>query len=219
MSVEAGATAGVFVIEDDRPVRTAISRLMRSVGLHVELFASAREFLHAELADLPSCLVLDVRLPDLSGLELQKMLADRHSELPIVFITGHGDIPMSVHAMKAGAVEFLTKPFRDQDLLDAIQHALEADRTARQRRTEITALQQLWNSLTLREREVFALVTRGFPNKQIAVELGASEKTIKFHRAKVMSKMMAGSLADLVRMADKLGIFPSGQASTTTAGR
>ena len=219
MGLGARTTGVVFIVEDDPSVRVAIGRLIRSVGLQVQLFASAQEFLRAERADLPACLVLDVRLPGLSGLELQQMLPEQNAKIPIIFITGHGDIPMSVRAMKAGAVEFLTKPFRDQDLLGAIQHALEKDRTARPQRAEITALLQLWDSLTTREREVFALVARGLLNKQIAVELGASEKTIKAHRGKVMGKMKAGSLADLVRMADKLEIIPAELASRSKAGQ
>jgi FixJ family two-component response regulator len=210
MGVRTAPTGVVCIIDDDRSVREAIDRLMRSVGLQGELFATAHEFLRAQRAEIPACLVLDVRLPGMSGLELQQFLAERGDKIPIIFITGHADVQMAVQAMKAGAVDFLTKPFRDQDLLDAIQHAIEGDQTVRQRQAEVATLQQLWESLTLRERQIFALVARGLPNKRIAVELGASEHTIKAHRAKVMEKMKAGSLADLVRMADKLGIHSNG---------
>jgi FixJ family two-component response regulator len=223
MSLAKNGTAVVFIVEDDPAVRRAIGRLIRSAGLTVQLFASAQEFLKfeqsAERPDLPSCLVLDVRLPGLNGLELQQMLAGRGAEIPIIFITGHGDVPMSVRAMKAGAVEFLTKPFRDRDLLGAIQSGLERDRLVRKRRAEITGLRRRWDSLTPREREVFSLVARGLPNKQVAAELGASEKTIKVHRGKVMRKMKAGSLADLVRMADRLGIIPPTASQAAAAGR
>jgi FixJ family two-component response regulator len=218
MGLGASTTALVFVVDDDRSVRQAISRLIRSVDLQVQSFASAKEFLRAERPGLPSCLVLDVRLRDQSGLELQQLLADHNDDIPIIFITGHGDIPMSVRAMKLGALEFLVKPFRDQDLLEAIQRALERDRAARQQHTEIKAVRGLCDLLTPREHEVFALVVRGLLNKQIAVELGASEKTIKAHRGRVMAKMKAGSLADLVRKADKLGIIPSGAVVTAKAG-
>ena len=197
----------VFVVEDELCVRTAIGRLIRSEGLEVQLFTSAQQFLVAGCAHSHGCLVLDIRLPGISGLELQQKLAELEAGIPIIFITGHGDIPMSVRAMKAGAVEFLTKPFKDQDLLDAIRRAIELDRTARQRRAELRGLQGLRNLLTPREREVFALVVRGLLNKQIAAELGASVKTIKIHRGQVMGKMKAGSLAELVLMADKLGII------------
>jgi RNA polymerase sigma factor (sigma-70 family) len=219
MSLATNGTAVVFIVEDDPTVRRAIGRLIRSAGLTAQLFSSAQEFLNAERPDLPCCLVLDVRLPGLNGLELQQMLASQGAAIPIIFITGHGDVPMSVQAMKAGAVEFLTKPFRARDLMGAIQSAIQDDRTARQQRGEIDALQQLLESLTPRETQVFALVARGLPNKQIAAELGASEKTIKVHRGKVMSKMKAESLAALVRMADKLGIIPPGTSSATTAGQ
>ena len=223
MSLATNGTAVVFIVEDDPTVRRAIGRLIRSAGLTLQLFASAQEFLEfeqsAERPDLPCCLVLDVRLPSLNGLELQQMLAGRGAAIPIIFITGHGDVPMSVQAMKAGAVEFLTKPFRARDLMGAIQSAIQGDRTARQQRGEIDALQQLLESLTPRETQVFALVARGLPNKQIAAELGASEKTIKVHRGKVMSKMKAESLAALVRMADKLWIIPPGTSSAATAGQ
>ena len=200
------ADAIVFVVDDDESVRQSLKNLVGSVGLRVEAFASAQEFLRSKLMDVPGCLVLDVRLPGLSGLDLQKRMADAGIEIPIIFITGHGDIPMTVRAMKAGAVEFLTKPFRDQDLLDAIQQALERDRTAREQRAEIEELRSRLDSLTPREREVMGLVVAGLLNKQIAGELGTSETTIKIHRHQVMEKMRAGSLAELVRMADRLGI-------------
>jgi FixJ family two-component response regulator len=199
--------AMVFVVDDDAPMRESLKNLIRSVGLRVELFASAQEFLRGKRPDLPSCLVLDVRLPGLSGLDLQKRTGDAGIEIPIVFITGHGDIPMSVRAMKAGAVEFLTKPFRDQDLLDAIQQALERDRTARDQRAALEELRNRFASLTPREREVMKRVVAGLLNKQIGAELGTSETTIKIHRHQVMEKMEAGSLPELVRMADRLGIL------------
>ena len=187
-------------------MRQSLKNLVGSVGLRVEAFASAQEFLRSKLTDVPGCLVLDVRLPGLSGLDLQKRMADAGIEIPIIFITGHGDIPMTVRAMKAGAVEFLTKPFRDQDLLDAIQQALERDRIAREQRAEMEELRSRLDSLTPREREVMGLVVAGLLNKQIAGELGTSETTVKIHRHQVMEKMGAGSLAELVRMADRLGI-------------
>ena len=201
------ADALVFVVDDDAPLRESLQDLLRSVGLRVAAFASAQEFLHSKRPEVPGCLVLDVRLPGLSGLELQQRLAEADIEIPIIFITGHGDIPMSVRAMKAGAVEFLTKPFRDQELLDAIQQALARDRHARDQRAEIAALRRRFDSLTPRQRDVMALVVAGLLNKQIAGELGTSEATVKTHRKYVMAKMGAGSLADLIRMADKLGIL------------
>jgi FixJ family two-component response regulator len=200
------ADAIVFVVDDDEGMRQSLKNLIGSVGLRVEAFASAQEFLRSKLTDVPGCLVLDVRLPGLSGLDLQKRMAEAGIEIPIIFITGHGDIPMTVQAMKAGAVEFLTKPFRDQDLLDAIQQALEHDRKTREQRAEIEKLRSRLESLTPREREVMGLVVAGLLNKQIAGELGTSETTIKIHRHQVMEKMGAGSLAELVRMADRLGI-------------
>jgi FixJ family two-component response regulator len=199
--------AVVFVVDDDAPVRESLKNLIGSVGLRAELFASTQEFLRSKRPDVPSCLVLDVRLPGLSGLDLQKRITEAGMEIPIIFITGHGDIPMSVRAMKAGAVEFLTKPFRDQDLLDAIQLALERDRKAREQRAAIEDLRRRFASLTARERAVMARVVAGLLNKQIGGELGTSETTVKIHRHQVMEKMGAGSLPELVRMADRLGIL------------
>lgn len=196
----------VFVVDDDASMRDALKSLIRSVGLQVGLFSSPREFLQAKRPDAPSCLVLDIRLPGKSGLDFQRELADANIHIPIIFITGHGDIPMSVQAMKAGAVEFLTKPFRDQDLLDAIQFALERDRARRQQDAEIAMLRERFESLTPREREVLPLVVSGLLNKQIAAEIGTSETTVKVHRSQIMRKMGADSLADLVRMAEKMGI-------------
>jgi len=196
----------VFVVDDDASVREALKSLIRSVGLQVELFYSAQEFLHRKRPDGASCLVLDVRLPGISGLDFQRKLSEANISIPIIFITGHGDIPMSVRAMKAGALEFLTKPFRDQDLLDAIQLALERDRVRREREVEIATLRERFESLTPREREVLPGVISGFLNKQIAAEIGTSETTVKVHRGQLMRKMGARSLPELVRMAEKIGI-------------
>jgi FixJ family two-component response regulator len=194
----------VFVVDDDPSVRSSLKFLISTVGLHVEAFDSAEAALQELPADAPSCLVLDVRLRGLSGLDLQHELAARKCQIPIVFITGHGDIPMTVRAMKAGAVEFLTKPFRDQDLLDAIHIALQRDLARREHENEITELQQRFDLLTAREREVISLVSAGKLNKQIADQLGTAENTIKVHRSRAMEKLRADSLADLVRMIEKL---------------
>jgi FixJ family two-component response regulator len=195
----------VFVIDDDSRVREALSSLISSMGLRVVTFASASEFLEAERPDAPACLVLDLELPDTSGLDLQQDLADRDAP-PIIFITGHGDVPTSVRAMKAGAIEFLPKPFGDEELLRAIDAGIQLDRERRQKRSELSALQKNYDRLTPREREILPFVVTGFANKQTAAALGTSEITIGVHRGQIMRKMAAGSIAELVRMADKLGV-------------
>jgi FixJ family two-component response regulator len=209
MATRAGAAAEepvVFVIDDDRAIREALQSLLRSVGFRVELFDSAAGFTESALPDVPSCIVLDIRLPRLSGLDFQAELAKAGLDLPIIFITGHGDIPMSVQAMKAGAVDFLAKPFRDQELLDAVISAIERDRSRREEKRKTSRLRSRYDSLTPREREVMGLVTSGLMNKQIAADLGLSEITVKIHRGHVMRKVGAKSLADLVKMAVTLGI-------------
>jgi FixJ family two-component response regulator len=196
----------VFVLDDDFSIRDSLKTLLRSVGLAVEFFNSPFEFLQGMRLDTPSCLVLDVRLPGKSGLDLQRELADKNISIPLIFLTAHGDIRMTVRAMKAGAIEFLTKPFRDQDLLDAVQEALERDRDRRERQAEIAILRERLESLTRREREVLPLVVSGWLNKQVAAEIGTTEATIKVHRSQLMKKMGANSVPELVRMADKIGI-------------
>jgi FixJ family two-component response regulator len=202
MNPAAGPT--VFIIDDDRGMRQAVQDLVESVGLRAESFATSQEFLNRHPRPGPSCLVLDVRLPQMSGLDFQRRLAEIGVQIPIIFITAHGDVPMSVRALKSGAVEFLTKPFRDQDLLDAIHQALQRDRVAREQQTEVHELHGRYKVLTAREREIMGLVVSGMLNKQIASEIGASEATVKIHRGNLMQKMQAGSLIELVRMADKL---------------
>ena len=206
--MKAAAVPTVFVIDDDGGMRQAIQDLVESVGLRAEAFATGEEFLKTPRTADPSCLVLDVRLPQMSGLEFQQKLAELGVRVPIIFITAHGDIPMSVRALKSGAVEFLTKPFRDQDLLDAIQQALQRDRAAREQLADINDLQERYRALTAREREVMALVVSGMLNKHIAAKIGASEATVKIHRGHLMEKMQADSLIELVRMADKLDLSP-----------
>ena len=204
--VASGDEPIVFIVEDDPSVREALGRLFRSVGLRTEIFGSATELLRNKLPDVPGCLILDVRLPGLSGLDLQNEVAKANILFPIIFMTGHGDIPMSVRAMKAGAIDFLTKPFRDQDMLDAVVTAIERDRGRRKHEKEVSRLRLLFESLSPREREIMALVTTGLMNKQIAAEVGLSEITVKIHRGNVMRKMAARTLADLVRMAESLEI-------------
>jgi FixJ family two-component response regulator len=210
------ADAIVFVVDDDSSIREAIEVLVRLAGLRVETFGTAQEFLRNERPDLPGCVVLDVELPGLSGLDLQRELAAHGITLPIIFITGYGDIPMSVRAMKAGALEFLTKPFRDQDLLDAIQQAIERDRAARQHSRGIAELRERYDALTTREREVMSLVVAGWLNKQIGFELEISEVTVKIHRGRVMNKMGAQSLAELVRMTERLELPKAKDQSAKT---
>jgi FixJ family two-component response regulator len=206
--MKAAAVSTVFVVDDDGGMRQAIQDLVESVGLRAEAFATGEEFLEKPRTADASCLVLDVRLPQMSGLEFQQKLAELGVRIPIIFITAHGDIPMSVRALKSGAVEFLTKPFRDQDLLDAIQQALQRDRAAREQLADISELQERYRALTAREREVMALVISGMLNKHIAAKIGASEATVKIHRGHLMEKMQADSLIELVRMADKLDLSP-----------
>ena len=196
----------VFVVDDDPSMLQALANLFRSVGLRAEVFGSARELLESELPDVASCLVLDIRLPGPSGLDFQAELAKADIQIPIIFMTGHGDIPMTVKAMKAGAIDFLTKPFRDQDMLDAVATAIERDRTRRKDQKAVAELRAVFETLTTRERDVFALVASGLMNKQIAAEIGLAEITVKIHRGHLMRKMGARSLADLVRMAEMLGI-------------
>ena len=204
----------VFVVDDDASVRASLKSLFESVGLHVQLFGSADDFLQSERPDVPCCLVLDVRLPGLSGLEFQSELARAGTDMPIIFMTGHGDIPMTVQAMKAGAVEFLTKPCRDQELLDAVRVAIEGHRASRKEKKHLAVLRGQFASLTAREKEIVGLVTAGLLNKQIAAELDISEVTVKMHRGNIMRKMQARSLANLVRMADLLGVSQSKPTAT-----
>jgi RNA polymerase sigma factor (sigma-70 family) len=196
----------VFVVDDDASVRTAVARALRTIGLEVQSFGSTREFLQSKRRDAPGCIVLDVRLPGASGIELQGELMKSNINLPVIFISAHGDIAMSVRAIKSGAIEFLTKPLREQELLDAVNAGIERDRARRQEATFVAELQQYYNSLTPREREVLALIVSGRPNKQIAAQLELSEATVKVHRSQISRKMRAASLVDLVRMADKLGV-------------
>ena len=206
MTEALGTEPIVFVVDDDPSMRKALANLFRSVGLRAEVFGSARELLETELPDVASCLVLDIRLPGPSGLDFQAELAKANIQIPIIFMTGHGDIPMTVKAMKAGAIDFLTKPFRDQDMLDAVATAIERDRTRRKDQKAVAELRAVFETLTTRERDVFALVASGLMNKQIAAEIGLAEITVKIHRGHIMRKMGARSLADLVRMAEMLGI-------------
>jgi FixJ family two-component response regulator len=206
MNLRPEQQSAVFVVDDDDAVRQSLSSLFRSVGLQVKAFSSAAEFLQSKLPDCPSCLVLDVRLPGASGLDFQSDLAEANIQIPIIFMTGHGDIPMTVRAMKAGAVEFLTKPFRDQDMLDAVQVGHQRDRCRRDEEQSTSKVKSTYETLTPREKEIMGLVTAGLMNKQIAGEIGVSEITVKVHRGSVMRKMGAKSLADLVRMAESLAV-------------
>src|ERR1700716_2555180 len=206
MKEEPKSTPIVFVVDDDASMRNALANLFRSVGLQSALFGSGAELLRSKLPEVPSCLVLDIRLPGLSGLDFQAELAKANIHIPIIFMTGHGDIPMSVRAMKGGAVDFLTKPFRDQDMLDAVVTAIERDRKRREAEKIVAELKALFETLTSREREVLALVASGLMNKQIAAELGLAEITVKIHRGHIMKKMGARSMADLVRKAETLGV-------------
>jgi FixJ family two-component response regulator len=207
--VKAATVPTVFIVDDDRGMRQAVQDLVESVGLRAEAFATGQEFLNKKRTSDPSCLVLDVRLPQMSGLDFQRRLTEIGMQIPIIFITAHGDVPMSVKALKSGAVEFLTKPFRDQDLLDAIQQALQRDRVSLELEAEVHDLLRRYKTLTTREREVMALVVSGKANKQISSEIGTSEGTVKIHRGNAMQKMQARSLIELVRIADKLKIVPS----------
>jgi FixJ family two-component response regulator len=210
-------TPAVLVIDDDASLREALSSLFRSIGLDVKLFGSAPELLQSKLPEVPSCLVLDIRLPGVSGLDFQAQLAKANIHIPIIIMTGHGDIPMSVRAMKAGAVDFLTKPFRDQDMLDAVAQAIERDRKRRESEKALTELRGLFEALTAREREIMTLVTSGLMNKQVAAELGLSEITVKIHRGHVMKKMGVRSLADLVRMAEILELHSTPDSLAQTS--